>query len=244
MEFSENEKERFQLFFDLREKKEYTKAISILKKLNQGNKNNSIINGLLGTAFYEISNYASSKYYFKKTTILNEKSELAPEYVDPSEGTNVAGLTARTTTNLCGPDPPLKVIVISLVFNFVMAAVVEVEALPGARIARVGLDLGAAVDAPAGTDVGAGVVDQAEAPIEAAAAGAAVALGDAEAAVASDVDAAAEAGGKLRMLILVKERQERRKPAVARHLRHDAEHRYRHRANDPSEHHREQPEHA
>ena len=66
-----------ELFFDLRNKKEYTKAISILKRLNKKYKNNSVISGLLGTAFFEIANYARSKYYFKKATILNEKSELA-----------------------------------------------------------------------------------------------------------------------------------------------------------------------
>jgi tetratricopeptide (TPR) repeat protein len=77
MELSKSDKKSFQLFFDLRAKKQYTKAISILKKLNQKIKNDSKISGLLGTAFYEMSNYASSRYYFKKTTILNEKSELA-----------------------------------------------------------------------------------------------------------------------------------------------------------------------
>ena len=77
MEFSKADNDSFQLFFDLREKKEYKKAISILKKLNQRIKNNSKITGLLGTAFYETSNYSSSKYYFKKTTMLNGKSELA-----------------------------------------------------------------------------------------------------------------------------------------------------------------------
>ena len=77
MEFSETDNDSFQLFFDLREKKEYKKAIAILKKLDQRVKNNSKITGLLGTAFYETSNYSSSKFYFKKTTILNEKSELA-----------------------------------------------------------------------------------------------------------------------------------------------------------------------
>lgn len=77
MNFSEKDKKYFQLFFNLREKSEYSKAISILKSLNQRIKNNSKITGLLGMAFYEIANYGSSRYYFKKTTILNKNSELA-----------------------------------------------------------------------------------------------------------------------------------------------------------------------
>ena len=77
MDFTKKDNDNFKLFFDLREKKEYDKAISILKKLNKKIKNNSVISGLLGFAFFEIASYKKSKYYFRKTTMLNENSELA-----------------------------------------------------------------------------------------------------------------------------------------------------------------------
>lgn len=77
MDFSDEDKESFKLFFDLREEKNYKKAVSVLKKLDFKYKNNSVINGLLGTAFFEMERYDKSRFHFKKATILNENSELA-----------------------------------------------------------------------------------------------------------------------------------------------------------------------
>jgi hypothetical protein len=63
--------------FEYKEKRQFLKGLKILHGLNKEYINDSIINGLLGTFYYEKKNYLKSAKYFRVATILNPDSELS-----------------------------------------------------------------------------------------------------------------------------------------------------------------------
>jgi tetratricopeptide (TPR) repeat protein len=61
----------------LNNKKLYNEALAILLNIEEKYKNSSVINGLIATALYHSKEYKTSANYYKITTELNPRSELA-----------------------------------------------------------------------------------------------------------------------------------------------------------------------
>lgn len=76
-EYPRIEQKKLDEVFVLKEKKQFSEAIAILLPLVKKRPKDKILNGLLATLYYEISNYSLSAKYFKAATLLNPSSELS-----------------------------------------------------------------------------------------------------------------------------------------------------------------------
>ena len=77
MKFSTADELMFDEFFKLKESNKFSEALLVIRKIEKNHKNSSVVLGLLGTIYYELKDYKNSSKYFKRTVLLNPKSELA-----------------------------------------------------------------------------------------------------------------------------------------------------------------------
>ncbi len=76
--FNKKEESLLNLALELKSKSRYKESLDILIKIHEKHgSNSSVVNGLLGSVYYEQKEYKKSAIYFRKATILNPKSELA-----------------------------------------------------------------------------------------------------------------------------------------------------------------------
>jgi tetratricopeptide (TPR) repeat protein len=77
MPFSKEDEKNFEVFFRLKEARQFQKSLSILALLKSKHPNSSVIFGLFASVYYELKDYKKSGKNFKKTLSIKPKSELA-----------------------------------------------------------------------------------------------------------------------------------------------------------------------
>ncbi len=77
MEFAKEDEIIFEKFFQLKEKRQFKRALKVLDFLESKYKNSSVIYGLYGSIFFELEDFKNSAINFKEVITLKPKSELA-----------------------------------------------------------------------------------------------------------------------------------------------------------------------
>ncbi len=76
-QFSEEAESTLNKAFALLNANRHKEALEIFLSLESHYANSSVLNGMIATCYYLSADYKNSEVYFRKTTLLNPKSELA-----------------------------------------------------------------------------------------------------------------------------------------------------------------------